>query len=112
MELIKSLNIALRFLIELCSLFAIGYWGFQMGKGILLKSILGIGAPLTIAVIWAMFGSPNASYQLNSGLRLSLELIIYLLASAAIYTTGRPKTAVLFITIALANLTLMYVWRQ
>jgi hypothetical protein len=32
MRLFKSVNLALRFLLELCALAALAYWGFQTGK--------------------------------------------------------------------------------
>ena len=31
MEVIKAVNVALRFLLELCVLAALGYWGFKSG---------------------------------------------------------------------------------
>ena len=37
------INLALRFLLEVCALGFLGYWGFQSGQGILMKFVLGIG---------------------------------------------------------------------
>ena len=31
LEVIKAANLALRFLLELCALGALGYWGFKTG---------------------------------------------------------------------------------
>jgi len=45
-QLIKSANLALRFLLELCALVALAYWGFQTGRGLIVKIGLGMGAPL------------------------------------------------------------------
>jgi Protein of unknown function (DUF2568) len=42
LEVIKTANVALRFLLELCILVALGYWGFQTGQGQLAKIALGI----------------------------------------------------------------------
>ena len=55
LELIKGANLLLRFLLELCALGALGYWGFKTGSGLVAKIGLGIGAPLVVAVVWAMF---------------------------------------------------------
>ena len=49
--MIKSANLALRFLLELCALVAFGYWGFQTGQGLLLKIGLGIGVPLVAVAV-------------------------------------------------------------
>ena len=65
MDALKSINLAVRFLLELCVLAAVGYWGFKTSSGWFLKILLGIGAPLLIAVIWGMFGAPKANLQLH-----------------------------------------------
>ena len=54
------INIALRFILEVCVLGFLTYWGFQSSQGILMKLVLGIGSPLLIAIIWGVFGSPAA----------------------------------------------------
>ncbi len=46
LELIKGANLALRFLLELCALGALGYWGFKTGNTTIAKIALGVGAPL------------------------------------------------------------------
>ncbi len=55
MELIKGVNLALRFLLELCALGALDYWGFETGGGAVAKILLGIGTPLVAAVNYANF---------------------------------------------------------
>ena len=52
LELIKSVNLALRFLLELCALGALGYWGFKTGSTTSSKIGLGLGVPLVAAVVW------------------------------------------------------------
>jgi len=59
LELIKGANLALRFLLELCALGALGYWGFKTGGGAIGKITLGVGAPLVAAVVWGTFLSPR-----------------------------------------------------
>jgi hypothetical protein len=51
MELWKSINLLVRFLLELSMLAALGYWGFTMHTGVLNKVLFGLGAPLLAAVI-------------------------------------------------------------
>jgi uncharacterized protein DUF2568 len=44
--LIKGANLLLRFLLELCALGALGYWGFKTGNAAITKTVLGVAAPL------------------------------------------------------------------
>jgi hypothetical protein len=41
MVILQYTNLALRFILELCVEIALGYWGFQTGKGLFLKIVLG-----------------------------------------------------------------------
>jgi Protein of unknown function (DUF2568) len=51
MELIKGANLALRFLLELCALGALGYSGFKAGNTTIAKIALGVGVPLVAAIV-------------------------------------------------------------
>lgn len=57
LEVIKGANLALRILLELCALGALGYWGVKAGGGLMSKIGLGVGAPLVAAVVWGAFVS-------------------------------------------------------
>jgi hypothetical protein len=112
MELIKGANLLLRFLLELCALGALGYWGFKTGSGLAAKIGLGIGAPLVAAVVWAMFVSPQAPVQLPGLLVLILQVVVFGSAAAALAATGHRTLAVVFGAIAALNAVLMYAWGQ
>jgi hypothetical protein len=43
MGALRSANLALRFILELLAVVALGYWGFQTGRGTAVTWILGIG---------------------------------------------------------------------
>jgi hypothetical protein len=70
METIKLANLALRFLLELCALAALAYWGFKTGESAVAKIGLGIGAPLLAAVLWGTFVAPGAPIPTPVLLRL------------------------------------------
>ena len=59
METIKLLNEAIRFLLEMCILIILGYWGFKMGNSTFMKILLGIGSPVLFAVVWGIFLRQN-----------------------------------------------------
>ena len=109
METIKLANLALRFLLELC---ALGYWGFKTGESVGAKIGLGIGAPLLAAIVWGTFLAPRASIPTPGFLRLVLELVVFGLASAALYSAGRPTLAWVLILVFVINRVLMYAWGQ
>jgi len=46
MDALKMLNLAVAFLLELCMLVAVGYWGFKTQSSWVLKILFGIGLPL------------------------------------------------------------------
>jgi Protein of unknown function (DUF2568) len=112
MELIKGANLGLRFLLELCALGALGYWGFKTGSGTLAKLGLGVGAPLVAAVVWAMFVSPRASVQLPGIVVLLLQVLVFGLAVAGLVATGHRTLALVFGAVVIINAVLMYVWGQ
>ena len=112
MELIKSANLALRFLLELCALAALAYWGSQIGKGLIAKIGLGIGAPLLVVVIWGMMVAPNAAVHLPGLVPFVLGLVILGLAAVALAAAGHPSLAVVFGVIVVINAALMLVWGQ
>jgi hypothetical protein len=51
-------NLTVAFLLELCALAALGYWGLRAASGPAAKAALGIGAPLLAAVLWGLFAAP------------------------------------------------------
>ena len=112
MGLIKGANLALRFLLELWVLGALGYWGFKTGNTTIAKIALGVGAPLIAAVVWAVFVSPQASVQLPGLVILVLQVLVFGSAAAALAATGHLTLAVVFVVIVVINAILMYVWEQ
>jgi hypothetical protein len=112
MAIIKSANLALRFILELCALGALGYWGYQAATGLLLKIGLAIGAPLLAAVVWGAFIAPKASVPVPIWLWLVLQVIIFGLATAGLVATGHRTMAVAFVLAVIINGALLYVWGQ
>ena len=110
LELIKGVNLALRFLLELCALGALGYWGLKTGGGAVAKITLGIGAPLVAAVVWGAFLSPRAAVTLPGSLVLLLQALVFTSGAAGLAATGHPMLALVFGLIVAVNAALMYVW--
>jgi len=93
---------------ELCALGAFSYWGFHMNKGWLINTVLGIGAPLLVAIFWGTFIAPKATFPATIPFRILLQLIVFALASTALFAAGRSKLAIIFGCIVLIEMILMY----
>ncbi len=112
MDILKSINLGVRFLLELCMLAAVGYWGFKTGSDWSLKILLGIGAPLLIAIIWGMFGAPKANFHLQGFMLFILEALVFGSGVAALYATKNYSLSWVFAAITIVNRILMFVWKQ
>lgn len=110
--LLQGTNLALRFLLELCVLVALGYWGGQVGNGLLMKIGLGVGAPLFAAVVWARFGAPGATHAFPGVLHLLLEISVFGLAVVALTAVGRPTLAWALALALVSNRLLLQIWGQ
>jgi hypothetical protein len=88
MDLIKSANLARRFLLELCALVAVGYWGVQTGRRLTLKLVRGIGGPLWLVALWATVVAPKAPVSLPGPGPFILGLVILGLAASLLGAAG------------------------
>ena len=112
MAAIKAVNAAVRFLLELCALGALGYWGFRTGSATAVKIALGIGTPVVAAVLWMIFGAPGAPRQLHGPWHLALEVLILGGAALALYAAGKHVLALTFAAVIVVNEILLYSLRQ
>ena len=112
MEIVQGANLALSFILELCLLAALGYWGFVTGDSVLMKIVLGIGAPLLAAVVWGIFMAPKAVRPLNAPLHQIIECVIFGVAFIALYVAGQPTLAIIFAIVFAINFVLRIVWKQ
>jgi hypothetical protein len=110
--LAKSANLLVRFLLELCALATLGYWGFAVGESVFVKILLGIGAPLLAAVVWGLFVSPKAAVPLELPLRLVPEALVFGSAVVALFATVHPLLAVALLIVATVNRALILAWGQ
>jgi len=111
MKTIKLINLGVHFLLEVCGLIALGYWGFNTGAG-LMQIVLGVGAPLLAAVIWGTFRVPDdpgrAPIAIRGPLRLLLEWGFFALAAAALTAVGQPAPAAGLAIAAIVNYAVMF----
>jgi hypothetical protein len=108
MAIAQSANLLVRFLLELCILGSLGYWGFQTHSGMLAKILLGLGAPLLAAIVWGAFVSPKAAVSLSAPVWILVQVGVFGAAMAALAAMGRPALAWSLGLAAIVNGVLMY----
>jgi len=105
-------NLALRFLLELASLVALGYWGASAADGAVARVVFGVGLPLTAAAFWGVFVAPRARVMLPTAMRMALGLVVFACAAAALVDRGQVGLGISFAGASLLNVALIAIWRQ
>jgi hypothetical protein len=92
---VYAANLALRFVLELCALAALGYWGFTTDSGTAAAIALGVGAPALAALAWGAFVAPRRMVETAPpALRLLVEVAVFGAAATALYAAGAGAAAV------------------
>ena len=106
---VQSLNLALRFMVELAGICALAYWGWSTGAALPIRIALAVGAPLALIVVWALVVAPGADNPLPRDVRMLLGTGLLLVAAGALATAGRPALAGIFAVVVVANQVLLFV---
>lgn len=108
------INLAVRFLLEVAALLAVGYWGWSTGSGVL-RFVLALGLPLMAAVLWGTFRVPNdpsssgrAPVPIPGILRLLLELALFAFATWALYDAGAVQLSWILGLVVVVHYALSY----
>ena len=102
-------NLALRFLLELVALFALGWWGWSLTDN-WLRFVLAILFSLVAATIWGTFAVPDdpsrsgeAPVVVRGWIRLGLELIVFGTAVVGLASVSRGSFAIVFMVVVVAH---------
>ena len=112
MQLLYWSNMALRLVLEIAALLAVGWWGFATTPNWLLRIALGLLLPVAMAAAWGVFRMANDGgapiVEIGGQLRLVLEAIYFAIAVAALFGLGRQDLAVGFVLVLLVHYGLDY----
>jgi hypothetical protein len=108
----KTGNLALRFLLEVTALVIFGCWGFSATDNTVAHILLCAGLPLAVAIFWGVFIAPRARIVLPTAARMTLGLVVFVCAAAALISRGEIALGVMFAGASVLNAVLMIVWRQ
>lgn len=112
METIKSLNLALRFFLELAALAAFAFWGWSISDNLLLQVVLAFALPLLGAAVWGKFVAPASPTRLPNLPRLGLEVVIFALAVIALMAAGEAAWGLILAFFVAMNLAFLTLWDQ
>ena len=91
-----ALNSTLRFLLELCALLALMYWGIHTGDSIAEGIVIATLAPgAAIFVWWKLVAPKSASWLTDTG-RLLVEMAVFGLSALALAAAGQTLLAISF----------------
>ncbi len=110
--MLASTNLAVRFLLELSALGAVGVWGAHTGNTALAKIALGAGLPLALAVVWGKFVAPKAGVHVSVPVHILLQVVVFGSAAAALYSLHRTGLAAAFGGTVAINAVLMVAMGQ
>lgn len=99
----SSLNLVLRFALELCALSALAFWGAHVDASRAATLTLAILAPLIAAVAWGLFVSPKAQIRAPRLIRLSIELAVFLAAAGGLVAAGEIGWAIAYSAAVVAH---------
>jgi hypothetical protein len=112
MDIFKGLNLLVRFLLELCMLAAVGYWGFKTHSTWWFKIFFGIGLPLLIVILWGLYIAPKATHPLGGASRLVLELILLGSGAVSLFASGKPGLGWVYLITLTLNEILLFAYKQ
>jgi hypothetical protein len=109
----NPLNLALRFLLELFALYAMGYWSWNRFEG-WTRFIFVILVPLLAAAVWGIFRIPSESPRGHAivpvpGLvRLLMEAVFFGFAIWGLFDAGATRMGTIFGIVVLVHYLLSY----
>jgi hypothetical protein len=112
MDVLKGINLGVRFLLELCMLAGVGYWGFKTHSGWAMKILFGIGLPILIAVLWGYFMAPRSAHRLSGVPFTIMDIILLGSGAVALYASGQTTLAWIYALVLVVSEILRLVWKQ
>lgn len=108
------LNLALRFLLELAALVAMGFWGWSLTPD-WARFLFAAGIPIFAAVVWGVFAVPGdpsrsgrAPMPTPGVLRLAIEIGFFAFAVWALFDLGSTVLGAIFAALVVVHYALSW----
>ena len=112
MDAVRMGNLVLRFLLELCVLWALAAWGLAVGPNTPSRVALAVVLPVVAMLVWGTFLSPKAPVRLPLVPKIVLELAVMAIGALAFLGAGLTGVAVVFIAAVVVHEVLLVVLGQ
>ena len=103
----RSVNLLLRFLVELTALAGLAFWGWSAAHSATGRVVLAIATPTVAAWLWGMYAAPASAHRLKGVARLAVEWLVLGGAALATAVAGLPWVALTFLVVAVINALLL-----
>jgi hypothetical protein len=110
--MLKGLNSALMFFLELGMLASFSVYGFARGQSLGARWAFGLGLPLVVVALWSYLAAPRSVHRLSPVPRFAFRLALFELAALAVQRAGSAKLGTCFAVVALVNQALALLWKQ
>lgn len=104
----KAFNLLIRFLLELCALAALGYWGWHAASDEAGRIALVIAAPLTLSALWSLFAAHKAKYPPPRFWKAFVGVLLLESAALALALAEQGVLAGVFGAVILVNSGVVY----
>ena len=102
----RTLSLALKFLLELAAFAGLAYWGAHTGSGAA-SVLLAVAAPALAIALWAVFAAPRSERRLATPARVPFELGVFGVAAVSLLVAGAAVAAVLLAVLSLVSAALL-----
>jgi hypothetical protein len=112
MEIIKAINLAAAFFLEIAMLIAFAYFGFQYPENTILKYVMMIALPVAAIILWGYFA--RAKIKTPSSTTFSRFICIDDVWSSylSINMIGKTMLAAIFAIMVIINQLLLFILKQ
>lgn len=107
----RSLSLLLRFLLELCALAALAWWGYHATHFSAVHWILALASPLLLAILLGDVRGAEMWFKLPRGERAALGFLLLELSAASLAFAGQTSLAAGFGAAIAVNALMLYLWR-
>lgn len=89
----------IRAVVLVAAVASLALWGFATGD-LPWNIVLGVGAPVVVILVWALFLSPRPVLRVHPFLRAAVELLIYVGVTIAWWSMGQALIGSAFALVA------------
>ena len=103
MTILKLINQAVAFALELTMLYMLGLGGYQLGRNSGWKYTLAIGLPVLAIALWGYFAAPKSMHRLAFPYLTLFKLGIFGSTAYVWYKSGHQTSTIVFVAIVLLS---------